>query len=117
MKPSWETYFLNLAQVISTRATCPRKRVGCVLVRDNRILATGYNGSQSGAPECDEVGCLVESNHCQRTIHDSENALLTAAKFGISVDGSILYATHKPCARCEMRLKQAGIQKMFWTQE
>jgi len=117
MKPSWETYFLNIASVVATRASCPKKQCGCILVKENRILSMGYNGAESGQPDCFEIGCNEEYNHCQTAIHDSENALLAAARFGISVAGAVQYSNYKPCERCQMRLRQAGVAQFIWAYE
>ena len=68
-RENWDTYFMNIARMVATRSTCSRKAVGAVIVKDNTILATGYNGSMSGAPHCHDVGCMIENNHCVATIH------------------------------------------------
>src|SRR3989338_7632482 len=84
-RPSWDEYFLKLAMLISERATCPRMHCGCVVVKNNRVLAAGYNGSIAGQPHCEDVGCLVENNHCVRTNHAEINALVQAAYQGANV--------------------------------
>ena len=81
-RPSWAAYFLDLAYAVSTRATCPRKSVGAVIVKDRRVLATGYNGSMSGQPHCTQVGCDIEDEHCVRTVHAELNAIGQAARHG-----------------------------------
>lgn len=116
-RPSVSDYFFNIAAVVAQRATCPRLSVGAVLVRDKFIVSTGYNGSPSGQAHCIDVGCQMEGGHCIRTIHAEENALLQAAKSGRSVDGSVLYSTHMPCQRCQIRLMQAGVEDFFWEKE
>lgn len=90
-RPDWDTYFIRIAKEISTRATCPRAAVGAVIVTDNRILSTGYNGAPAGEPHCDDVGCNVKNDHCTRAVHAETNAIAIAAKYGISLEGSILY--------------------------
>lgn len=90
-RQTWDEYFLSIAQTVSTRATCPRARCGAVLVQYRRILTTGYNGASPGMPHCDDVGCLMEEGHCQRSIHAETNAVGQAASMGIAVAGATLY--------------------------
>ncbi len=85
-RPNWDQYFLSIAEKVASRSTCPRASVGAVIVRDNRILSTGYNGSLPSEPHCTEVGCLMINSHCERTIHAETNAVVQAARFGISLD-------------------------------
>lgn len=108
-RTSWPNYFFSIASVVATRSTCPRKRVGCVIVRDNRILSTGYNGSPPGEDHCEDVGCWLEDDHCLRSVHAEANAIATAARFGVVLDGATAYITISPCTRCSMLLKSAGI--------
>jgi dCMP deaminase len=116
-RKSWDRYFSDIARLVSERSTCLRRRVGAVLVRDKRILCTGYNGAARGLPHCDEVGCLREKlgipsgeriEIC-RGIHAEQNALVQAATFGINVSGATLYCTHSPCVTCAKMLVNAGI--------
>jgi dCMP deaminase len=109
---SKEQYFASLAEMVSQRATCSRLRVGCILVKEDRVIATGYNGSISKDDHCIEVGCLVKNNHCIRTIHAEINALLQCAKYGISTEGATAYVTHFPCLNCTKALIQAGIKEI-----
>lgn len=115
MRPGWDTYFLNIAKEVAKRSTCPRASVGAVIVRDNRILSTGYNGAAPGEPHCIDVGCLLEYGHCQRAIHAETNAVAQAAKFGITIDGATLYfwdSLGRPaesCVKCLQVMKAAGI--------
>jgi len=109
-RPSWDNYFLKVAMLVSERATCPRMHVGCVLVKDKQILATGYNGSIPGDDHCDDVGCLVVDNHCVRTIHAEINALLQCASHGVNTKGAIAYVTNMPCTNCSKALIAAGIK-------
>ncbi len=114
MRPDWDTYFMNIAYSVSTRSTCDRAFVGCVLVRDKRILTTGFNGSPSGQPHCDEVGHLLVDGHCIRTIHAETNAIIQAALHGISTRDSTCYVTHFPCINCTKALINAGISRLVY---
>src|SRR5262245_29792454 len=96
----WHTYFMNIAHQAATRSTCDRKHVGAVIVRDKTILSTGYNGSIRGMPHCDEVGHLMENDHCVATVHAEANAIIQAAKNGVRIEGSELYTTASPCWNC-----------------
>lgn len=111
-RPEWDEYFLKLAMLVSERATCPRMHCGCVLVKDKRILATGYNGSIPGGEHCEDVGCLVVDNHCIRTIHAEMNAILQCSVHGISTQGAIAYVTNMPCTNCAKALIAAGIKEV-----
>ena len=88
---SWEKYFMNIAQEVSSRSTCDRKHVGAVIVRGKTILSTGYNGSIKGLDHCDDVGHEMHNDHCIRTIHAEANAIVQAAKHGINIDQSEIY--------------------------
>ena len=115
---SWHDYFLALAQAVSRRATCPRASVGVVLVRDSRIIATGYNGALAGEPHCTEVGCDMVNGHCQRAVHAEVNAVAQAAQFGIAVGGATLYEYDsllrtEPCPECRKVVKAAGISAII----
>lgn len=115
MRVSWDEYFMNLAKMVASRGTCDRAYVGCVLVNsDNRIVSTGYNGSVSGNPHCDEVGHTMRDGHCIATIHAEMNALLYCAKEGIKVSGCKCYVTHFPCLNCTKALIQAGISEIYY---
>lgn len=111
-RPSWDQYFLKVAMLVSERATCPRMHCGCVLVRDKRILATGYNGSIPGGEHCEDVGCWIVDNHCIRTIHAEMNALLQCSVHGVSTKGAIAYVTNMPCTNCAKSLIGAGIKEV-----
>ena len=111
-RPSWDEYFLKLAMLASERSTCPRMHVGCVLVRDKFVLATGYNGSLPGLPHCEEVGCLIVDNHCVRTNHAEINALTQAATHGVNLKGSTAYITNMSCTTCAKALIAAGIKRV-----
>ena len=118
-RPSWDIYFLRIAREISTRSTCNRKHVGAVLVRDNQILSTGYVGSIKGQPHCVDVGCDIDplTNGCRRTVHAECNAVLQAARHGVSTDGATLYSTLSPCSACFKMLANAGISKIVYCEE
>lgn len=113
-RPSWDAYFMELAEVVAKRSTCPRRHVGAVLVRDRRILATGYNGAPPGFPHCTEQGCLMKDGHCVRTIHAEVNAILQAALHGVTVRGSTLYTTATPCLNCAKMLIGAGVTRIVY---
>src|SRR5215469_9814793 len=104
MRPAWDEYFLDVARTVATRATCPRASVGAVLVRDDRILATGYNGAPARAAHCIEVGCLMVNGHCVRPTHAEANAIAQGARHGVSFAGATAYVTHEPCLGCSKLL-------------
>ena len=116
-RPSWDEYFVAIAKIVATRSTCPRASVGAVIVRNNRIISTGYNGAPAGKPHCTEVGCLMENEHCQRAIHAETNAVAIAARFGVSVEGATLYywdslgRAANSCVKCLQIMEAAGIAK------
>jgi dCMP deaminase len=114
MRVSWDRYFMNLAVQAATRSTCPRKSVGAVIVRDKAVLATGYNGSLRGLPHCTEVGCLMESDHCVRTVHAEANAILQAARHGVRIDGAEIYVTASPCWDCFKLIANGGITRIHY---
>jgi len=120
-RPSWDEYFMEIANTVSKRATCDRGRSGCVIVRDRQILVTGYVGSPKGLPHCDEVGHQFRrvvhedgtvSEHCVRTVHAEQNAICQAAKLGISLDGATLYCRMTPCRVCAMLIINCGIKRV-----
>lgn len=113
-RPSWDDYFIQVSHLIATRATCDRKHVGAVLVRDRHIIATGYNGSAPGDPHCDDAGHdlvqLIDGKmNCVRTIHAEANAILQAAKHGSSTQGTTIYTNTYPCWPCAKMILGAGI--------
>jgi len=110
----WHSFFASQARVMAARSTCTRLQVGCVIVRDKRIIASGYNGSIHGDEHCVDVGCKVVDGHCVRVIHAEQNALLQCARFGIAAEGADLYVTHTPCLTCTKSLIQAGIRRVFY---
>ena len=120
-RPSWDEYFVSLVQEVAKRATCDRGRSGCLIVRDKRIICTGYVGSPPGMSHCDEAGHLMKKvldddgtarMHCVRTIHAEQNALCQAAKYGISLQGATLYCTMEPCRTCAMLILSTGIARV-----
>lgn len=114
-RKSWKEYFMEITKLVATRSTCDRAFVGCLLVNDdNRIVSSGYNGSVSGNPHCDNVGHTMRDGHCIATIHAEINALLYCAKEGISVKGCTAYVTHFPCLNCTKALIQAGIKCIYY---
>lgn len=110
----WHEYFMNIAAEVATRSTCDRKHVGAVIVRDKTILSTGYNGSVRGLPHCDDVGHMMEDNHCVATIHAEANAIIQAAKNGVRVDGAEIYITASPCWNCFKIVSNAGIKGIYY---
>lgn len=121
IRPSWDEYFVKLVDEIAQRATCDRGRSGCVIVKNKRILCTGYVGSPPGFPHCDEAGHLLKTvvdddgtqrQHCMRTIHAEQNAICQAARWGIPLEGTTLYCTMEPCRVCAMLIISVGITKV-----
>lgn len=118
-RPNWDDYFLEIAKAVSARSTCPRASVGAVIVRDHRIISTGYNGAPAGELHCTDIGCLIEDGHCQRAVHAETNAVAEAAKFGLAVDGATLYywdsldRAADSCVKCTQVMKAAGIIKII----
>jgi dCMP deaminase len=108
----WDEYFMKIAEVVANRATCDRKLVGAVIVRDKTILSTGYNGSVRGLEHCDEVGHLMENGHCVATIHAESNAILQAAKNGVCIDRATIYTTASPCWSCFKMIANTGIKRI-----
>jgi len=120
-RPSWDEYFMEVAAAIAKRATCDRGRSGCVIERDNQILATGYVGAPAGLPHCDEVGHQMRkvlhedgtiSQHCVRTVHAEQNAICQAAKRGVAIEGATLYCRMTPCRTCAMMIINCGIVRV-----
>lgn len=113
-RASWDRYFMDIATVVASRSTCSRKNVGAVIVRDRTILSTGYNGSIRGMPHCDEAGHMLENDHCIATIHAEENAIIHAAKNGVSIDGGTVYVTASPCWTCFKSIANAGLRRIVY---
>jgi dCMP deaminase len=120
-RPTWDEYFMEIADTVAKRATCDRGRSGCVIARNKQILVTGYVGSPVGLPHCDEAGHLFKkvtdddgkvSNHCVRTVHAEQNAICQAARLGISLEGSTIYCRMTPCRTCAMMIINCGIKRI-----
>lgn len=120
-RPDWDDYFMGIVREVAKRSTCDRGKVGAVIVKDRRILTTGYAGAPSGQPHCDEAGHLMKdvydkegnvSKHCIRTTHAEQNALVQAAKYGVSIDGGTLYCSMVPCFTCAKMIVTAGIKRV-----
>ena len=121
-RPSWNLYFMNIATLVSTRSTCMRRKVGAVLVKDKRILSTGYNGVPSGVPHCSETGCLREQlkvpsgerHELCKSVHAEQNAIIQAAYHGVSTKDAVLYCTNQPCSICAKMIINAGIKTVYY---
>lgn len=114
MRKDWHEYFMDIAELVSTRSTCDRKKVGAVIVKDKNILATGYNGSIAGLPHCDEIGHDMVSGHCVRTIHAEQNAIVQAAKHGVKIQDAEIYINTYPCWNCFKLIANSGIKKIYY---
>jgi len=121
IRPTWDEYFMEVANTIAKRATCDRGRSGCVIARNKQILVTGYVGSPRGLPHCDDVGHLFKqvvhddgkvTNHCVRTVHAEQNAICQAARLGIALEGATLYCRMTPCRTCAMLIISCGIERV-----
>jgi len=121
-RPSWEKYFMDIAFLVAKRSTCLRRSVGAVLVKNKRILATGYNGAPSGIRHCSETGCLREKlnvpsgerHELCRGIHAEQNSIIQAALHGVSIKGATLFCTNLPCSICAKMIINAGITKIYF---
>lgn len=120
-RPTWDEYFMEIAQTVAKRASCDRGRSGCVIAKDKQIIVTGYVGAAAGLPHCDEVGHQMktvthedgrQSQHCMRTAHAEQNAIVQAARIGSSIDGATLYCKMTPCAACGRMIINAGIKRV-----
>lgn len=109
-RPSWNDYFKLMTEVTSSRSPCSRLKVGCIIVKDNRIISQGYNGFLPGLPH----SSIIVNDHEIATIHAEQNAIIDCAKRGISCDGSIAYITHYPCLNCTKMLYASGIKKVYY---
>lgn len=120
-RPSWDEYFMEMAHLVARRSTCLRRQVGAVLVKDKRILATGYNGAPSGLEHCLEIGCLREKlkvpsgqrHELCRALHAEQNAIIQAAVYGTPLKDSVLYLTNQPCIICAKMIINAGIKEVI----
>ena len=114
---TWDQFFMAQCHLLAVRSTCTRLAVGAIVVRDNRIIAGGYNGSISGGDHCIDHGCYVVDNHCIRTIHAEMNALLQCSKYGIPASDSTLYVTHFPCLQCSKAIIQSGVKNVYYAMD
>jgi dCMP deaminase len=114
-RPSWDEYFMNIARAVASRSTCSRRSVGAIVAKDKRILATGYNGAPAGLRHCDHSGGGdLRDGHCARSTHAEQNAIVQAAKYGTSIDGSTMYCTAQPCLTCAKLLVNAGVRRVVF---
>jgi len=122
MRPSWDEYFMDMAEIVKTRATCLRRQVGAVIVKDKRILASGYNGAPTGLRHCEETGCLREQlgipsgqrHELCRGLHAEQNAIIQASLHGVKLEGATLYVTIQPCVVCAKMVINAGISRLVF---
>lgn len=113
-RPPWDEYFLRIAFTVAERSTCDRAHVGAVIVRERRILTTGYNGAPAGLPHCDDAGHLMIDGHCVRTLHAEQNAIIQGALHGVGIGESTLYVTHQPCLNCAKMIINAGVERVVY---
>jgi len=114
MRKDWDQYFMDIAFKVKERSTCPRRQVGAVVVKDNRIKGTGYNGSPSKMQHCDDVGCLMVDGHCKRTIHAEINAILECSPE--ERKDATIYVTSRPCSECAKVIINSGIVRVVYAQ-
>lgn len=121
IRPTWDEYFMEVTRAVAKRATCDRGRSGCVIARDKQILVTGYVGAPKGLPHCDEVGHQMKTvthedgtttQHCLRTTHAEQNAIVQAAKLGVAIDGATVYCKMTPCPTCAKMIINSGITRI-----
>ncbi|MBT3310742.1 MAG: cytidine deaminase [Desulfobacterales bacterium] len=121
-RPSWENYFMDITTLVAKRSTCTRRAVGAIIVKDKRVLSTGYNGAPSGIEHCIDIGCLREKlnvpsgerHELCRGIHAEQNAIIQAAHYGVSINDAILFCTNLPCSICAKMIINAGIKKIYY---
>lgn len=119
-RPDWDEYFMEIAEIVKKRATCLRRKVGAIIVKDNRILSTGYNGAPKGLNHCGKTGCIRaslnvpsgERHELCRGLHAEQNAIIQAAVFGTAIDGATIYTTLSPCIVCTKMIINAGIKRI-----
>lgn len=122
MRPTWDQYFLEIAKVVGGRSTCLRRQVGALVVKDKRILTTGYNGAPRGLEHCADVGCMREDagapsgtvHELCRGLHAEQNTIIQAAMHGVSIDGGVMYSTHQPCVLCTKMIINAGLEGVYY---
>lgn len=123
MRPTWDEYFMNIVELVKERSTCLRRKVGALIVKDKRILTTGYNGAPAGCVHCSEVGCIRqelnipsgERHELCRASHAEQNAIVQAANYGVSIKGGTIYVTAQPCVICSKLIINAGISRVVYT--
>jgi len=121
-RPSWETYFMDIAILVAKRSTCLRRSVGAVIVKDRQVLSTGYNGAPSGIRHCSETGCMREKlavpsgerHELCRGIHAEQNAIIQAAFHGVTIKDAWLFCTNQPCSICAKMIINAGLKKIYY---
>jgi dCMP deaminase len=124
-RKSWDDYFMSIAQLVAQRSTCLRRHVGAVIVKNKRILATGYNGAPSGIAHCSERGCIRqqlkipagERHEICRGTHAEQNAIIQAATFGVNISEAVIYTTHQPCFICTKMIINAHISRIIYCDE
>jgi len=122
MRPSWDDYFMNITKVVSRRSTCLKRMVGAIIVKDFRVLSTGYNGAPKGITHCNVRGCLRKRLHVPsgerhelcRGLHAEQNAIIQAAWHGVKIEGATMYATYQPCIICVKMMINAGIKRLVY---
>ncbi len=120
MRPSWDEYFMEMVDIVKKRSTCLRRQVGAIIVKDKRMLASGYNGAPTGMKHCGEIGCMREKlgvpsgqrHELCRALHAEQNAIIQAAVSGVSIKGATIYITHSPCVLCAKMIINAGIERV-----
>lgn len=115
-RPSWDEYFLKIAEMVGSRSTCDRAHVGAVITKSKVILSTGYNGAPRGLPHCDDVGHEIVDGHCIRTVHAEANAIAQAARNGAAIEGATIYLTVSPCYDCFKMMVNAGVRDVVYRQ-
>lgn len=118
----WDEYFMSIAELVAERSTCERRHVGCVLVKDKRIVSTGYNGAPAKTRHCAAIGCIRgkmgiasgERHELCRGVHAEQNAIIQAATFGVDLSGAVCYTTHQPCFICTKMLINARVNKIYY---
>ena len=122
MRPSWDEYFMEIAEVVKTRSTCLRRQVGAIIVKDKQILSTGYNGAPTGLKHCEETGCVREQlevpsgerHELCRGLHAEQNAIIQASLHGVKIEGATIYVTTQPCVVCAKMIINSGIKKVVY---
>ncbi len=122
MRPSWDEYFMEIAEVVKTRSTCLRRQVGAIIVKDKQILSTGYNGAPTGLKHCGETGCIREQlevpsgerHELCRGLHAEQNAIIQASLHGVKIEGATIYVTTQPCVVCAKMIINSGIKEVVY---